>query len=75
MKCNNKLIQDNVLPGLLQVLVAVGVQRAKLFAGARGVLTPHSLLANGGDEFRSRKMPFTRQIVTQGFPMLAKKGL
>ena len=50
MKCNNKLIQDNVLPRLLQVLVAVGVQRAKLFAGARGVLALYSLLATGGDD-------------------------
>ncbi len=40
MKCNDKLIQGNVLPRLLQVLVAVGVQRTKPCAGARGVLAP-----------------------------------
>ena len=50
MKCNDKLIQGNVLPRLLQVLVAVGVQRTKPCAGARGVLTPHSLLATGGND-------------------------
>ena len=42
MKCNDKLIQDNVLLRLLQVLVAVGVQRTKPFAGARGALAPSS---------------------------------
>ncbi|MGZ3629088.1 MAG: hypothetical protein ACXVDN_15680 [Ktedonobacteraceae bacterium] len=74
MKSNDKMIQGNVLPRLLQVVVAVGVQRAKPFAGARGVLAPHSLLTTGVTT-QILKMPFTRPIVTQGFPMLAKKGL
>jgi hypothetical protein len=42
MKCNDEPIQASILPGLLQVLPAVGVQRASPSAGARGVLAPSS---------------------------------
>ena len=63
MKCNNKLIQDNVLPKLLQVLVAVGVQRVPSPVLEREVSShPHLLPAAAGCTRENWKAPIVMRL-------------
>ena len=65
MKCNDKLIQDNVLPGQLQVLVAVGVQRAASPVPEREVSSHPPLLpaAAGGTREKWKALSLKRNVV------------